>query len=60
MTEGAEQSNGVVVYSMNEMPLGFGVLARGASKIRDTDPQNIVVINQADVGEYLRKQQQLN
>lgn len=54
MTEGAARNDGVVVYSMKGTPLGFGVLARGPQEFKLMDPTAIVTFNQADIGEYLR------
>lgn len=54
ITEGAERNCGVAVYTLSDMPLGFGILGRGPEEFKLMDPTAIVVINQADVGEYLR------
>lgn len=54
MTENIDQYAGVVIYSLNDTPLGFGVAARGTLQAKDIDPTAIVVFNQSDVGEYLR------
>lgn len=40
--------------NMNDMPLGFGVASRGTMQTKDIEPTAVVIINQADVGEYLR------
>ena len=45
---------GVVVLSMADVPLGFGVTAKSTAECRKLDPQAIVALHQADVGEYLR------
>ena len=39
---------------MNDMPIGFGVCARQTFDLKKLDPTDVVVLNQADVGEYLR------
>ena len=44
----------MVVYSMSDVPLGFGVTAKSTGECRTADPNAIVVFHQADVGEYLR------
>ena len=54
MTEGAEAKVGVVVYNMNEMPLGFGVLGKGTAETKHADPVSIIVLHQCDLGEYIR------
>ncbi|KAL7626871.1 ribosome biosynthesis protein nip7 [Parahypoxylon ruwenzoriense] len=50
---------GVVVYSMSDTPLGFGVTARSTSEARRLDPTAIVCFRQADCGEYLRDEDTL-
>ena len=47
---------GVIVLSMSEVPLGFGVVAKSTEECRKLDPTAIVVLHQADVGEYLREE----
>ena len=42
---------GVVVFSMSDVPLGFGVAARSTADCRKLDPNAIVVFHQADTGE---------
>ena len=54
MTEGIEKYKGVIVYSMNDLPLGFGVAAKSTLESKDLDPMAIVILNQSDLGEYLR------
>ncbi|EMD42011.1 hypothetical protein CERSUDRAFT_120870 [Gelatoporia subvermispora B] len=54
ITEDTPEHQGVVVYSMNDVPLGFGVTARSTVDTRKLDPTAIIVFHQADVGEYLR------
>ncbi|EJU01927.1 cytosolic large ribosomal subunit protein [Dacryopinax primogenitus] len=59
ITEDTPEHQGVVVYSMNDTPLGFGVTARSTLDTRKLDPTAIVVFHQADVGEYLRDEDTL-
>jgi 60S ribosome subunit biogenesis protein NIP7 len=54
ITEDTPRHAAVVVMSMNEIPLGFGVTAFSTAECRKLEPQSIVVYNQADTGEYLR------
>lgn len=54
MTESIPQYGGVLIYSMNDTPLGFGVCARQMFDMKKLDPTDVVVLNQADIGEYLR------
>ena len=56
MTENIPQYAGVIIYSMNDTPLGFGVAAKGTLDIKTLDPTSIVVFNQSDIGEYLRSE----
>ncbi|KAI9357974.1 cytosolic large ribosomal subunit protein [Zopfochytrium polystomum] len=59
ITEDTPEHQGVVVFSMSDMPLGFGVTARSTQDARKLDPTAIVVFHQADVGEYLRSEDTL-
>lgn len=59
ITEGTEKYQGVVVYSMSDIPLGFGLAAKSTQDCRKLDPNAIVVLHQADVGEYLRTEEDL-
>jgi 60S ribosome subunit biogenesis protein NIP7 len=54
MTESTPQYAGVVVYSMSDIPLGFGVAAQSTEHCQTLDPTGNVVLHQADIGEYLR------
>lgn len=54
MSEGIKQNDGVIVYNINDIPLGFGVLSKSPESLNDLMPTAIVVINQSDIGEYLR------
>lgn len=47
--------NGVVfVFNQNDTPLGFGVTARSSGDISQSGGHTLIVINQADTGEYIR------
>ena len=54
ITDNIPRYGGVVVFSMSDVPLGFGVAAKGTLELKDLDPTAIVVFNQSDIGEYLR------
>ncbi|KAJ1444680.1 hypothetical protein M885DRAFT_626901 [Pelagophyceae sp. CCMP2097] len=54
ITDAAPQYAGVVIYNMQDTPLGFGVLAHPTEACKDLEPTQTVVLHQADVGEYLR------
>ncbi len=51
ITENTPAYTGVVVYSMSDVPLGFGVSAKSTADCRKMDPSGIVVFHQSDVGE---------
>lgn len=59
ITDDTPQHQGVVIYSMNDTPLGFGVTARSTLELRRLEPTAIVAFHQADVGEYLRDEDTL-
>lgn len=59
ITEGTAKYQGVVVMSMSDVPIGFGVTAHSTQECRKLDPAAIVAFNQADVGEYLRQEDTL-
>ncbi|KAH7647944.1 Nip7 like PUA domain containing involved in ribosomal biogenesis [Cryptosporidium xiaoi] len=59
MTDGLNNNTGVVIYSMDDLPLGFGVLAKSSVDIKNADPEAITVYHQTDVGEYLREEADL-
>jgi 60S ribosome subunit biogenesis protein NIP7 len=54
ITDGTPQHGGVVVYSMSDVPLGFGIAAQPTEYCRDLEPGANVVLHQSDIGEYLR------
>lgn len=59
ITENTEKYQGVVVYSMSDLPLGFGVAARSTAECRHADPLVAVCFHQADIGEYIRSEDTL-
>jgi 60S ribosome subunit biogenesis protein NIP7 len=54
ITEDTQKSAGIVVFNVNDLPLGFGAAGKSTIEIKDGDPTNTIVFNQADIGEYLR------
>jgi len=54
ITEGTPQYGGVVVLSLADVPLGFGIAAQPTEYCRDLEPTSNVVLHQGDIGEYLR------
>ena len=59
ITESTPEHAGVVVFSMSDIPLGFGVAAKSTENCRKLDPHGIVTLHQADRGEYLRAEDEL-
>jgi 60S ribosome subunit biogenesis protein NIP7 len=49
ITEDTPEHQGVVVFSMSDVPLGFGVTARSTMDTRKLDPTSIIVFHQACV-----------
>ena len=54
ITESTPQYGGVVVFSMADVPLGFGIAAQPTEYCKDLEPNANVVLHQGDIGEYLR------
>lgn len=54
ITEETPQYSGLIVYNINDMPIGFATSAKSTIMIKDLEPTAIVAFNQGDVGEYLR------
>lgn len=59
ITENTPKYQGVVVYSMSDLPLGFGVTARSTTECKVSDPLTTVCFHQADIGEYIRSEETL-
>jgi 60S ribosome subunit biogenesis protein NIP7 len=59
ITEGCPQYAGVVVCSMRDTPLGFGIAGFSTEQCHMLEPTATVVLHQADIGEYLRDEQAL-
>lgn len=59
ITENTPQYQGVVIHSMNDLPLGFGVAAKGTADCKFVDPMVTVCFHQADIGEYIRAEDSL-
>lgn len=59
ITENTPKYQGVVFYSMSDIPLGFGVAAASTQECRKMEPTAIVAFHQADIGEYLRSEEAL-
>lgn len=59
ISENTEKYQGVVLYSMSDIPLGFGVAARSTAECKHADPLATICFHQADVGEYIRSEEDL-
>ncbi|KAJ3631987.1 hypothetical protein MTP99_013086 [Tenebrio molitor] len=59
ISENTEKYQGVLVYSMTDLPLGFGVAARSTAECKHADPLTSVCFHQADIGEYIRSEEDL-
>ncbi|KAI0983488.1 hypothetical protein GJ496_010090 [Pomphorhynchus laevis] len=59
ITENTPKYGGVVVYSKNDLPLGFGLSSKSTLEFRSTDPLTVACYRQADIGEYLRNEEML-
>lgn len=59
ITQDTPEHQGVILMSMNDTPLGFGVMARSTADVKNLAPTGILVFHQADIGEYLRHEQDL-
>ncbi|MDP2435257.1 MAG: 60S ribosome subunit biogenesis protein NIP7 [archaeon] len=59
ITENTPQYQGVVIFSLNDLPIGFGVAARSTAQCRVVDSSEVVVLREADIGEYLREESQM-
>lgn len=59
ISENTERYQGVVVYSMSDIPLGFGIAGRSTAECKLADPLTTVCFHQADIGEYIRAEEDL-
>jgi len=59
VTENMDKYQGVIVYTMTDVPLGFGAAAKSTAECRKADPMNIIAFHQADIGEYIRDEDTL-
>lgn len=59
ITENTPKHQGVVVLTMSDIPIGFGVASRTTAECRHADPLATIVFHQADVGEYIRSEDTL-
>ncbi|KAF7278244.1 60S ribosome subunit biogenesis protein NIP7 homolog [Rhynchophorus ferrugineus] len=59
ISENCDKYQGVLVFSMSDLPLGFGVAARSTAECKLADPVTSVCFHQADIGEYIRSEEDL-
>ncbi|CCH45659.1 60S ribosome subunit biogenesis protein [Wickerhamomyces ciferrii] len=59
MSDDIPEHAGVIVYSMSDVPLGFGVSAKSTGEARNLQPTAITAFRQSDIGEYLREEDTL-
>jgi 60S ribosome subunit biogenesis protein NIP7 len=59
MTEDTPEHQGVIIYSSNDLPLGFAVTAKSSAAVAKLDPTAIAAFHQTDIGEYLRDEDNL-
>jgi 60S ribosome subunit biogenesis protein NIP7 len=45
ITENTPANIGVVIFSITDIPIGFGVCMKTTQQCRDLDPTQVVVIN---------------
>lgn len=56
ITENTPKHQGVVFFSMGDIPLGFGVSAASTKDCRKLQPTAKVAFHQSDVGQYIRNE----
>lgn len=59
ITEETPQYQGVAVYTMSDIPIGFGVTALSTLQCRKCEMNTTVLFHEADLGEYLRNESTL-
>eukprot|EP00461_Guttulinopsis_vulgaris_P004136 UN04137 len=59
ITENTPKYQGVVFFSMADIPLGFGVSAVSTQDCRKAEATKAVAYHQSDIGEYLRAEESL-
>jgi 60S ribosome subunit biogenesis protein NIP7 len=59
ITENTPKHQGVVFYSMSDIPMGFGVSGQSTQECRKLESTGVVGYHQTDIGEYLRIEENL-
>ncbi|SBS88365.1 hypothetical protein PMALA_022370 [Plasmodium malariae] len=57
ISDNIKKGDGVMVLSMNDNPIGFGVSMRNTQDIKILNVMDIILIHQGDIGEYLRSEE---
>jgi 60S ribosome subunit biogenesis protein NIP7 len=60
LSDNIMENNGIIVYTHNNLPLGFGNSTKNLLDLKSLDLQSIIIINQADLGIYLRNENYLS
>ena len=56
ITEETPQYTGVAIYTMGDIPVGFGVASQSTLQCRKCEMNSTVLFHEADIGEYLRNE----
>ncbi|CRH01257.1 large ribosomal subunit assembling protein, putative [Plasmodium relictum] len=56
VSDNIKKGDGVIVLSMNDNPIGFGISIRNTQEIKILNVTDTILIHQGDVGEYLRSE----
>lgn len=59
ITESTPKFQGVIVNTMNDIPIGFGVAAKSTAECKLADALQTICFHQADIGEYIRNEDTL-
>ncbi|CAG7816590.1 unnamed protein product [Allacma fusca] len=59
ISDNVNRYDGVVLFSMHDIPLGFGTAAKSTSDCRHVDPSALICFHQGDIGEYIRSENTL-
>ncbi|SPJ13028.1 large ribosomal subunit assembling protein, putative [Plasmodium sp. DRC-Itaito] len=54
ISDNIKKGDGIMVLSMNDNPIGFGISIRNTQDIKILNVTDTILIHQSDIGEYLR------
>ncbi|KHJ43898.1 helicase protein [Trichuris suis] len=57
ITDDVPANAGVILYSSSDLPLGFGVSTKSTANCRAADPTSLIILNQCDIGQYVRDEE---